>query len=417
MVSAPLLGWVVALVAPLQPRFEVHDRAVAALARLERSLDRPLDRERECEGECEGALVEVRSLGIAGLRPVLRARLAEGAGRASSSCAVLRALAAVGTAQDLELLLLASSSLAPERAERRELDAALRAILERDPTASAETARLAGGLRGPAADSWTRALGAGGPEVQLPLAWLLGRDSEQDLGLLTALVSNLRAHGVGPEPERIGDAVRPFLTDDDPQRLREACAIVGALGDCAALPALVEIVGHPNAASSAAAHGALQQLSGLPWGPEPERWRAWLDEERLWFERSAPARLAEVASGQEQRAVLALAEIGRHRYRRDDLALAVADALVDPSPLVRAAACGTLERLDVPAVAPALLPLLEDSRPTVSAAAGRALRALTGEAHGNRELELWRASVSAERALRGPSVSAERALKGSSVER
>jgi HEAT repeat protein len=168
----------------------------------------------------------------------------------------------------------------------------------------------------------------------------------------------------------------------DPARTEWTRAVFNALGTLDEGNAVMEIL--PSLESEElpvreSALAALRKISGLALPCDKKRWQSWYGEEIRWL---GDARALRAQRLQERRAadvVGLLREYGQHRLFKSDLAADLAPFLDHPDPAVRALTCETLGRIGSQAALRNILPLLDDSAPTVSAAARSALAAILGK--------------------------------------
>jgi hypothetical protein len=87
----------------------------------------------------------------------------------------------------------------------------------------------------------------------------------------------------------LNQRVLPAIRDRNASRRRRVQAIRGwaSAGYVLGADTLIELLRERDRKLKAEAIAALNVVSGLPWGDEPDRWRAWLD--RLPVQEMAPA--------------------------------------------------------------------------------------------------------------------------------
>ncbi|MFO1051815.1 MAG: cytochrome c3 family protein [Planctomycetota bacterium] len=107
----------------------------------------------------------------------------------------------------------------------------------------------------------------------------------------------------------------------------------------------------------------------------------------------APDRLRELASAREQPAIVRATALDALAERGDDASALLADALRDPSPLVRAAACGCAALLPPGERLRLLLPLLADPVRRVRVDAAQALSTLPQDSVPAADRSVWEAGL------------------------
>jgi hypothetical protein len=346
----------------------------AAIPELLAVLARPEERTLT-ELEEEGLIGALSSLPIPALRAHAREKLASRM-EPDERRALLLVLARTGTREDLALARAATQAGPESAGLAAPLEELVTAILGRDPTGMEPVRRwilqAPPGLDG----ALVRGAAASGCETALvALADLLGFDRALDRVLLPE-IGRLAARAPKPIDGAITDALAEYLASDDAPVVREAALALGHAEDFAALPALIELLEHPERSVREALAFALPHITGQRFGPLPERWRAWHRNELSWL-RELGTRLRPSLSATSAKVVVqALGEISQHRLRRHELAAEVTVALAHESPLARRLACLTLARLGSSVGVPALSGALEDPDPSVREAARNALRLL-----------------------------------------
>lgn len=315
------------------------------------------------------------------LVPHLSGMVAESAGL-DRRLLVLELLAASGGPSELDLARdAAARGHAGELLEHRlelALEATVEAILRRHPAGFALLGRLIDDSEPPVAASLVLGAGATGSPRGLQLAAsLLGWDQDLDLLLLTQ-VGALAARAPHPIDPDLLQATRGFFTAQDPQLVRAAALAAARLEDYDAVEGLIALLTHPAPPVREAAGWALERLAGTTLPPQPERWRAWYDDERGWFEREVPRLVADLDHVRPARVVQALVELSQRRYRRDRLAASIAPLLEHARPELRRLTCSALGRLGSPAGVAALIAHLDDLDPDVAREAWLALESITG---------------------------------------
>jgi HEAT repeat protein len=286
----------------------------------------------------------------------------------------LKVLGAVGSAQDLELLIgLADDGGASE------LEAAAARILERDDGAWPLVQRKVIESSPVVASSLLCAVSSlSSPRGLLLLDDLLGLLPPQDV----AILSHIGKLG-GKIPWEAGELsrvkVREYLRSLDMQLVRSAAMALGELEDSAATLDLVELLDSDSASVRSAAHWALQQVTGLQLPADTRRWSSWYATESCWFEKYGARLLDRLDRADPQQALHALDELSAHRYKRDVIAYRIAPLLGHQDAGLRQNACRALGRLESRVSVPALRAALNDRELAVIEEAARALRAITGE--------------------------------------
>jgi HEAT repeat protein len=191
-------------------------------------------------------------------------------------------------------------------------------------------------------------------------------------------VGGLAARAPHPIDPDLLQATRGFFTDDDPQLVRAAAISAGRLEDYDAVEGLIALLTHAEPPVREAASWALARLAGTVLPPQPERWRAWYDDERGGFEREVPRLVDDLDDVRPARVVRALVELSQRRYRRDRLAASIAPLLEHARPELRRLTCSALGRLGSPAGVAALIAHLDDVDPDVAREAWLALETITG---------------------------------------
>ncbi len=223
------------------------------------------------------------------------------------------------------------------------------------------------------------------------LALLIGRDRDLDPYLLNAITRRARTRDFAVT-EDLRERVRYPLRSERPETVRTAIAALAALGDDASVPDLLNLLEQRETSVGAAAHRALQELSGLALGFDPPLWFSWYEQESTWLRDTRPGLALALTQGDTPQALQAVRSYVRRRLFRDDLAGDLVKALDRREPAVVELVCSALGRLASPVALPRLTTLLEHQAARVRRAAWEALRAITG-----RDLPpdpaLWRAAV------------------------
>lgn len=345
---------------------------------------RPLD-----ATQSAALLASLGSFGRAALLPELDRRMLD---ESAPLATTLKVLGRVGSSADLERLLERVQQRVPSGSlEHEAFQAAVAGILGRTPALAGRIRQAILSASEPLAADLVRALSDLPTEsTGEALVALLGQRPALDRTLLQALARV----GPGLPTGLAGEAAeqaRRFLDEGDEQGLLSAALLaVGGLGDCEALPALIEALENPSGGVRGNARWALERISGRAFGNEPARWRLWLESERSWYASQAPRWLAELRSGDYGRVSRALNELVQHDYRRDELAGEMCAALDDPDARIRRQVCLALERLDSRAAVEPLTACLQDEDKRVAKAAWQALKTITGQ-EVPVDREAWRA--------------------------
>ncbi len=359
-----------------------------------------------CTGELEAcphpAPGDQRRLAVLldGLPALLVPRLAGPLGdlpSCSERVVALRVLAHTGDADDLHLSLdLATRPPEPTdfewhpREVVRAVTDTVEGLLERDPRTGLALERafdaVADELRSPLA----LAVGSvPSPEGLEFLVGELGRHAALDVTLLSQV-----GRIAGRMPAAADNAsrmrLRSYLDDADVNVRREACNILGRVGDDESVLQLIELL-HDGADSvRRSAHWALTQIAQRQIRPDPAHWLGWYEEETRWWSERAPDLRADLRSGDPAPVASALKEMAGRRLFRRELAQEVEIALDHSEPQIVRMACDALMALHSSAAVPALLQALEHRDAGVRASARQALVGLTGLDLGDQP-GAWRA--------------------------
>jgi hypothetical protein len=295
--------------------------------------------------------------------------------------AALKAMEVAGTVRDFDLCLLAAKVLGEETFAPRtgELTAALDAIFARDPALIQVVQRswlsIERRLRTPVA----RAVGnLGGDAALLFLAGLLERD-DANAGMLLSQLGRA-SRGVSRETaDDVADLARKYLNSDTPGIVKETAVLLARLGDDAAVPDLIPLLGEESRGLTGNAYWALKEITGLTLPKDETVWEAWHSREREWWTRDSRQAFRAVANRDPAVAVAGVREVASHRLARHALALEIAPALRHDAPSVRSEAADALKRLGSNAVVYALQDALADPNANVRSRVRAALVALGGE--------------------------------------
>lgn len=324
----------------------------------------------------------VELFGRGALLPIAQAAVTE-EGDAAERRVALDALSVVGLSADLELAIslatLPDSACAETQWLLSRLQITIEGMARRDPGLARTIERQLRSASLPVAIAILRGFAASDdPERLSLLAAQLDRGIELALPVLPELGQAAR-YTPRPLDSLILEQVRDHLGSEDPLLIRAAAGAAAELGDFAAFDQLVELLSSPSSLLQEAGLRALQRLSGLGYGADPLLWQAWRQREASWFEERADGLLGDLQSAGRARVTGALHELAGHRFRRDEIAAAVARVLAHPDPEVRRLACSTLASLGSGQSAPELVNRLEDHDPGVARSAWQALRSVSGK--------------------------------------
>lgn len=210
------------------------------------------------------------------------------------------------------------------------------------------------------------------------LATLLEAGAAQERLLLLHL-GRAAARQPRPVAPNVRRSVRRLLASGkDAGTTREAALAAGRMGDDDAVEALVALLAHENRGVAEAAHWALVSITDLPFTADAGRWRAWFEGEQAWWSSTAPKTLEALRTGSRPLVAQAVNEVGSHRWRRAELADALAAALPRSTGATSISICSQLRQLGVLDAVPALVEALGHAEGDVRVAAHRALTELTG---------------------------------------
>ncbi len=291
-------------------------------------------------------------------------------------------IGASGTADDLALAcaLAVDREGRVDRALLRPLEQALADVVARDARGVETAARLLAETGPVVQTPLLRALGAAGgaPAVQ-ELARLSERDSPLQLVALTEL-GRLLAAGEGLADPSVVRVARTLAAHPDPAIQREALLCLGRLGDDDSIPHLLNLLEGEHAGLRTNAWWALRELTGLPFGDDPRRWRTWYEAEQDWWNGPAQELLRGMRGGRRGDVVAALKAFSEHRLFRTELAAEVARLLGHPDDELVLLACYSLRQLGVPVDPAPLRRLLDHPDERVREAARATLAAVGGGA-------------------------------------
>lgn len=378
-------------------RRRLHALKADAIPFLFRALDEGRVRteaEREVAlGEDERAVVHETLLALPRRELVAHFdRLATPETPARTRVSALRVLAGAGSGENFKLL--ARLALPTERRAsvtwdlRRAFEEASSAILARDP-AALHLAR-AFLLESPPAlsSSIVEALGrVSDPEGSTILASLLGHSPGLD-PLILARLGERGVCGRSSIDEEVRAAVRGYLARRESALVGAAAHACAELEDDEAVGTLVDLVDHPDAFVRGNVFRALQRISGLAYGEDPERWEGWYAAEVEWWEVESVEVLRLIELGEGVEFTRAAKDALQRRLHQDRLAESFARGLARRDAEHVVLCCRALGQLGSSAVLEGLIQCLERREPEVRDAALEALRAITGLDHGP-EISVW----------------------------
>jgi len=330
------------------------------------------------------------------LRALASARLRVGAPQLERQLLLL-VLGRAGFGADLELCLELGRGPGAGDADQGELalQTALTSIAARDtglwdtarrlaPTATPEVQRLLVRCAGVLAS----APPAGEAHALAFLGWCHARLASVRLESLSEIQ---RASSLACEhDEELLAILRESLRSRSEEALADVALTLGRFEDSEAVPQLIELLAHATPGVRTNAHWSRMRISGLQLVPDQTRWQRWHQEELAWWESSWPTAFLQLQSGQNTAVRLALLELGRHRFRRDRLARAVAVGLTAEERTIVQLACAVLTQLGSRAAVGALVDALEHPDDEARQSAWKCLRGLTG-LELPAEAEAWRA--------------------------
>jgi hypothetical protein len=308
----------------------------------------------------------------------------------------VRALGAVGTSRDLDLILdlRFEREIALEPWLSDALQEGMTGILRRDRDApgfltlrwrNADPALLA---------PMVAALGDAGDARGVEI---LGDVIVWHADLASNAVGQLRRLGPHPLPgvnAAIASNLRPQLDtwSSSPGHLRAVILALGELQDFQSVPMLLDLLQEESSGLRQNTIWSLQRMTGLHLGEDPEFWSAWYESEREWFMDERPRLRSYLSLSDPAKVTSALREYSTHRLFRHDLAQDLAVVLWREESHLRILTCGVLAQLESNQPVPDLIALLEDADDEVNGAALSALQAITGlDLPG--DPEAWRDAV------------------------
>jgi hypothetical protein len=322
----------------------------------------------------------------------VEARLVVDGATVPERIAALYVLACAGDSTRLHRAI--ELALAPEETELTgPMDDAFRCaferILRRDPRAYS---------------SLTRELETARPELHVAALGAIGTArSPESIETLTRMMSLRRdladailaqVHLVGRSRDlvlnrELASAAAEHLDPSRPELCSMAARAIGELNDSENVAALIELLEAPSVPVRESALWGLRRISRLELSENRKLWERWHQGELAFWRKYAPSYFSQLQRGSRATKMKAVNELGKRSLFRDETALAIADVLLEPDPVLRTTACQALAGLGSPMAFPRLADALEDSEEAVRAAAHAALQKITGKAIPN-ESELCR---------------------------
>jgi HEAT repeat protein len=182
-----------------------------------------------------------------------------------------------------------------------------------------------------------------------------------------------------PVEERLLSRVRTCLESEDPTTLTLAMLACGSMDDVNSVGALIPRLNHPLEHVRSTAWATLRKLSGLPLGPDAERWTAWHHDAVEWWRKRAPAHLAALDSADRHAVSEAIHELAKRSLFRHETARPIARCLDRRQTDLQLLACAALGHLGSETAVPELIGALESPSQPVARAAEQALRRITGK--------------------------------------
>ncbi len=295
----------------------------------------------------------------------------------------VRVLGLVGSAEGLpplvEVLRALDGPQLGQRYVRAHFERAFEAILVDDREAWSALGELLAELEGMPLGVAVDAIAATGRSEGIDaLLALLGRDADLDVSVVerVAALRSARPWDARYDPRR---RLRKLLTAEAASLRAAAAVAAGRVNDADAAPDLVDLLDDREARVRRAAAWSLARMAGTAEPAEPEAWWAWYEAETKWHEEAFHGLVAELSGEDAALALEALRTLSRHRLFRDEVAVALADALPDQSSGVARASCAVLRELDAAAAVPGLVVALNADDAEVRWAVHETLAALTGE--------------------------------------
>jgi hypothetical protein len=286
-----------------------------------------------------------------------------------------RLLSAMGGGDHVRLLArltVGSRDRVLTPALRSGFERALATILERDPLGFERLPALVREVPATLTASILRAMVADpDPEGTGHLADQLGFAPDLEVLILTGIAD--RGRQDWGQEEAVRDRVRRYLSQQDPLVLSAAARAAGRLEDDEAIPALVELLSHPEVRVREAGLQALQRITGLVLGSAPAAWSRWYAAELQFWDTVADSVLARLEREQGVEFVRAAGELMEHRLYRERTVEGLVRVLDRSDDLEVRLACQLLGSLGSPTALPALEECLRHDDPGVRQAAAASL--------------------------------------------
>ena len=322
------------------------------------------------------------------LLPVERARTLLGSAAgveapATRRRAVLEAFAGFARVEDLAVILRTAQPQGSTPVDSRTglaLESAVLGALRRDPGTyprlEKEIPRASGDLR----IHLVRCLGnAACDEAMRTLAGLFGLDPQLDILLVSAIGQTAR--GLTPEAlEEAAFEMEWYIHSSDPALQRVAVLCAGKLRDSRFVPALVTMLQNGDPVLRQSAHWSVRQITGLSFGPAPDRWRAWFEREQRWWAEDHPDLREMLASTDSEKVADAVSQMASKCLEREVLSTDLLPLLDHHDPGLRFLACSALGQLRQRTAISRLTEALHDPDPDVAAGARLALDRIAEEA-------------------------------------
>jgi hypothetical protein len=237
-----------------------------------------------------------------------------------------------------------------------------------------------------------RALAVGRSGDDLELLWHVAtRGNENEVPALT-LLGDLAPAYVGAVSESRLSYLRSRLTAVDIALVEGAVVALTRLCDDQCAEQLIALMSQANPRIVDAAYWGLRELSGLPTGPDVERWEKWLESSRAWWRERGDGLADDLRWGNADLATERIVEIASQRLRRHELAHALTLTFERDEEEVVDLAIRCLRELRWQGTKRHLVELLEHPAARVQGRAWRALRELTGFDAGP-DPEGWRLAL------------------------
>jgi hypothetical protein len=193
-------------------------------------------------------------------------------------------------------------------------------------------------------------------------------------------------------PEQRLAFLRSRLTAVDVGTVERAIVALTRLCDDQCAEQLVALMSQANPRIVDAAYWGLRELSGLPTGPDVERWEKWLETSRTWWRERGGELESDLRWGSADVATERIVEIASQRLRRHELSHALTLTFERDEGEVVDLAIRAMRELRWQGTKRHLVELLEHPSARVQGRAWRALRELTGFDAGP-EPEGWRLAL------------------------